>query len=351
MRIALVSTMRTAVPPPKTGSVELIVGLLAQELHRRGHEVTVFAPGDSQVPTRLKSILPTGYHHDASIWDWHLAEFMQLGLAYAHAGEFDIIHSHVYCYALPFTRLVKTPTVHTFHICPTPDFIRFCAMYPDQSYVLISDFQREFFQGLPIAGMVHNGIDTGAFPFRAEPGKYLVYLGDFRADKGPLEAIRCARRTGIPIRLAGPDSEYFQSVIKPEVDGRSVVYVGEVDHAGKVALLADAFALLFPLRGLEACPLVLLESLACGTPVLAFRRGPAPELIVEGVGGFLVNDDDELVAAVSRLEQLDRAAVRRRAVEHFNVSRMVDDYLSIYERVIAQNEASTILPKTRSAEK
>src|SRR6266545_359732 len=173
MRIGLISTMRTAVPPPKTGSVELIVGLLAHGLQLRGHEVTVFAPGDSTVGGRLISVLPTGYHHDATIWDWHLAEFMQLGAAYARAGEFDVMHSHVYCYALPFTQLVRTPTVHTFHICPTPEFVRYCSMFPTQAYVLISDFQRTFFGDLSIAGMVHNGIDTAAFPFASEPGDYL----------------------------------------------------------------------------------------------------------------------------------------------------------------------------------
>jgi glycosyltransferase involved in cell wall biosynthesis len=335
MRIGLISTMRTAVPPPKTGSVELIVGLLAEELGRRGHDVTVFAPGDSRVSARVLSILPTGYHHDPTIWDWHLAEFMQLGLAYAHANEFDVIHSHVYCYALPFTRLVSTPTVHTFHICPTPDFVRFSALHPGQSYVLISDFQRQFFAGVPIAGVVHNGIDTAAFPFTSTHGRYLVYLGDFRPDKGPLEAIRCAREAGVPIRLAGPESDYFRTAIKPEVDGRNVQYVGEVDHAGKVDLLVNALALMFPGRGLEACPLVLLEALACGTPVLALAQGPVPEIVGQGVGGFFVDDADQLAKALNRVEQLDRATIRQRAVECFDVSRMVENYLNIYQQAIA----------------
>src|SRR2546428_12391115 len=144
MRIALVSTQRTAVPPERSGSVELAVGLMAEGLIRRGHDVTVFGPGDSQVSGRVLSVLPVGYGHDRTIWDWRLAEFVRLGLAYEHASEFDVISSHVYCYALPFTRLVRTPTVHTFHICPTPDFVRFCGMYPEGSYVLVSEFQRPF---------------------------------------------------------------------------------------------------------------------------------------------------------------------------------------------------------------
>ncbi len=330
MRIGLVSTMRTAVPPPRTGSVELVVGLLAEELTRRGHDVTVFAPGDSEVAGRLVSVLERGYHHDSTIWDWQLTEFMQLGRAYEHAAELDVISSHVYCYALPFSRLVRTPTVHTFHICPTPDFVRFCRLYPEGSYVLISEFKRGFFAGVPIAGVVPNGIETSAFPFREHPGDYLAYIGDFRADKGPLEAIRAAREAGVPIRLAGPDSDYFRQVIEPELDGSAVEYVGEVDHDGKVELLVNALAMVFPLKGLEACPLVLLESMACGTPVLATVNGPVPEIVDPPVGGLCV-DDAELVPALERIAGLDRRAVRALAVERFDVSRMVDGYLRVFE--------------------
>lgn len=341
MRIGLISTQRTAVPPPKTGSVELIVYLMAEELTRRGHEVVVFAPQDSRVSTRLLSVLPTGYHHDPTIWNWKLAEFMQLGLAYEHAAEFDVISSHVYCYALPFTRLVRTPTVHTFHICPPPDFVRFCRRYPEGSYVLLSEFQREFFPDVPIAGVVPNGIDTASFPFNPTPGNYLVYLGDFHPGRGPLESIRCARAAAVPIRLAGRESEYFHEVIKPELDGRDVEYVGEVDHAGKVSLLKEALALIFPVIGLEACPLVLLESMACGTPVVALGRGPTPEIVQQHVGGIHVDDFPALTKAVGRMASIDRTAVRRLAVERFDVARMVDDYIRIFEKTLGGGSLSS----------
>lgn len=342
MRIGLVSTLRTAVPPPKSGSVELIVGLMAEELARRGHDVTVFATGDSRLATRVLSILPTGYHHDETIWDWRLAEFMQLGLAYERAGEFDVINSHVYCYALPFSRLVATPTVHTFHICPTPDFVRFCRMHPEGVYVLVSAFQREFFADVPIARVIHNGIDTRAFPFNPEPGKYLAYLGDFRPEKGPLESIRCARAAGIPIRLAGPQSEYFERVIRPEVDGRDVEYVGEVNSQGKVSLLSGALALLFPVQGLEACPLVLLESLACGTPVLGIGRGPLPEIVPHGIAGILVDSLEGLGEQLGQIGKLDRRVVRQVAVDRFDVSRMVDDYVTLFDRVVGTRRSARV---------
>jgi glycosyltransferase involved in cell wall biosynthesis len=314
--------------------VELIVALMAEELARRGHKVTVFAPGDSRVSTQVISVVPTGYHHDSTIWNWKLAEFLQLGMVYERASEFDVISSHVYCYALPFTRLVATPTVHTFHICPPPDFVRFCRMYPDGIYILLSEFQRQFIADVPVAGVIPNGIDTASFSFNPKSGKYLAYLGDFRPSKGPLESIRCAHAAGIPIKLAGPESKYFHDTIKPRLDGRNVEYVGEVDHHGKVSLLSEALALIFPVRGLEACPMVLLESMACGTPVVALRHGPIPEIVKQGVGGIHVDDPSELPNAITQIKKLNRSVVRRFAIDQFDVSRMVDDYLQIFERAI-----------------
>ena len=334
MRIALVSTQRTAVPPKCASSIELVVGLIADELLNRGHDVTLFAAGDSKTRARLVATIDKGYTHDPTVWEWQTAEIMQMGTVYARASEFDIIHSHVYCYAIPFASLVRTPTIHTFHHAPTPDVLRFCAMNPDQFYVAISYFQSQMFNNVPIAGIVHNGIDSRSFPFSTRSGRYLVYLGNFSAAKGPLEAVRCARKAGIPIRLAGPYSEYFENVIKPELDGQSVDYVGELDHQGKIDLLVNALALVFPSRDLEAFGLVMIEAMACGTPVLALAQGPGPEIVGHGVGGLIVGDPNELSRAINKIHRLDRARVRRRAVEHFDVSRMVDGYLEIYQRAL-----------------
>jgi glycosyltransferase involved in cell wall biosynthesis len=339
MRIALVATQRTSVPPERSGSVELVVDLMARDLIRRGHEVTVFGTQDSRVPGRVLSVLATGYYHDQTVWDWRLAEFMQLGLVYEHADEFDVINSHVYCYALPFTRLVRTPTVHTFHICPTPDFVRFCRRYREGSYVLLSEFQRQFFGGLPVAGIVPNGIDTASFSFSPEPGRYLAYMGEFGPEKGTLEAIHCARASGIPLRLAGRENPYFHGVVKPEL-GRGVEYVGELGHEDKVALLGSALALLFPGRAPEACPLVVLEAMACGTPVLGFAGGPVPGLAPPGVGGMYGDDLDALASAAQQIATLDRAAIRCLAVERFDVSRMVDAYLEVFDRALEGAPAS-----------
>jgi glycosyltransferase involved in cell wall biosynthesis len=332
MKIALVSTQRTAVPPPRSGSVELIVGLLAAELARRGHEVTVFAPGGSAVAGRVVSLLPAGYHEDPEVWDWELAEFMQLGLVYERAAEFDVIHSHAYCYALAFTGLVRTPTVHTFHICPTPDFVRYCGMHPEGRYVVLSEFQRRFLDGIQVEAIVPNGIETRSFPWSDRTGGYLAFLGDLREDKGPLAAVALSQESGIPLRLAGRETPWSRGVLARLIDGRHIEYVGELDHDGKAELLAGALALVFLSPGHEACPLVLLESMACGTPVLALNRGPVPELVTEGVTGFYADDLRELFERAGDVETLDRGAIRRSAVERFDVARMTDDYLDLFAR-------------------
>ena len=335
MKIALVSTQRTAVPPPRSGSVELIVGLLAAELARRGHEITVFAPGGSAAAGQVVSLLPAGYHEDPDVWDWELAEFMQLGLVYERAGEFDVIHSHAYCYALAFAGLVATPTVHTFHICPTPDFVRYCGMHPEGRYVVLSEFQRRFLGEIRVEAVVPNGIETSSFPWSDRTGDYLAFLGDLREDKGPKDAIALSRQSGIPLRLAGRESTWFREVLRPEIDGRQIEYMGELDHRGKSELLAGALALVFLSPGFEACPLVLLEAMACGTPVLALDRGPVPELVTEGVTGFYADDLRGLLGRTDALGELDRSAIRRTAVERFDVARMADDYLALFSRAFA----------------
>ena len=246
-----------------------------------------------------------------------------------------MIHSHSYIYALPFSRLVGTPVVHTLHISPTPDFVRFCRQHPDDSYVLISRAQQRTFEDVPVAGVVHNGIDIDAFAFGATPAGYLAFIGDIRPDKRPLDAIRVAREAGVPIHLAGPESQYFADAVKPLVDGRSVVWRGELDHAAKVELLSGAVAtIFFPAFG-ESCPLVVLESMACGTPVLSIDAGPVPELVAQDIGGVWVEEMPQMAAALERAAALDRRAVRAYAVERFSVARMVDEYVAIYRRALA----------------
>jgi glycosyltransferase involved in cell wall biosynthesis len=332
MRIALISTAGNAIPPVGNGSIELTVGLLAEGFVERGHDVTVFAPGASRVAGRLVSVFERGYVDDETIWDWQLADTAQVAAALERAAEFDVISSHAYCSAVPFGRLVSTPLTHTFHIGPTPDWARLCALYAEGHYILVSEPQRELLPVEP-AAVIPNGIDTSAFPFSAEPGRYLVFLGSFTEDKAPLAAIRLAREAGVPIRLAGPDSDYYRELVAPEVDGVDVEYVGEVGHDEKAELLRDALALVFPSEGFEAFGLVLVEAMACGTPVLARPRGAAPELVEEGVTGFLAEDFSQLAPRVGELAALDRTRIRQIAEERFDAAHMVERYLELFAQL------------------
>ena len=332
MRIGLISTARGVIPPVGSGSIELMVGLLAEGFVARGHDVTVFAPGASRVAGRLESIFERGYMDEDDVWDWQLAEMAQVAAALERAADFDVLSSHAYCYAVPFGRLVRTPLTHTFHISPTPDWARLCALHPEGNYVLVSEAQRELLPVQP-AAVIPNGIDTSSFSFSAEPGRYLAFLGDFTEDKAPLAAIRLARDAGVPIRLAGPDSDYYREVIAPEVDGVDVEYVGEVGHEEKAELLRDALALVFPSVGFEAFGLVLVEAMACGTPVLARPRGAAPEIVEEGVTGFLAEDFSELAGRIGEVAALDRTRIRRVAEERFDAAHMVERYLDLFEQL------------------
>jgi glycosyltransferase involved in cell wall biosynthesis len=332
MRIGLISTARGPVPPVASGSIELMVGLLAEGFVARGHDVTVFAPGGSRVAGRLDSIFERGYMEDDDVWDWQLAETAQVAAALERAGDFDVLSSHAYCYAVPFARLVATPITHTFHISPTPDWARLCALHPEGHYVLVSEPQRELLPVEP-AAVIPNGIDTAAFPFSAEPGRYLAFLGSFTEDKAPLAAIRLAREAGVPIRLAGPECDYYREVVAPEVDGVEVEYVGELGHAEKAEFLRDALALVFPSEGFEAFGLVLVEAMACGTPVLARPRGAAPEIVQDGVTGFLAENFSALAPRVAEITALDRTRIRQIAEERFDAAQMVDRYLELFAQL------------------
>ncbi len=289
MRIALVSTQRSSVPPSRASSVELVVSLLADELARRGHDVTLFATGDSAAAGyRVASLLPRGYLHDPSIWDWQLAEFMQLGRVFEQADQFDVIHSHVYCYALPFVRFTTTPVVQTLHIGPTPDFARYCRLVPECANVLLSQFQRSLFDDAPVAGVVRHGIDTKAFAFSPEVGQYLAFIADWRPEKGALEAIRVARSARIPIRLAGPRNDYFESVVRPEVDGEMVTYVGELDHAGKVDLLGGALGTVFFPVPREPFGLVMIESMPAARRCCRSAGAPCPRSSARHAGSWWI---------------------------------------------------------------
>lgn len=336
LRIAQVGPVATSIPPPRSSSVELMTSLLTEGLVARGHRVTLFATGTSSTAASLHATFPRGYAEDTSMWPWEACELLNLAAAVERAGDFDVIHYQAMYWpmSVPFTRLVSTPIVQTLHHAPSAPEVALWSRYPEAPFVAISDEQARLLAGLNVVGVVRHGIDTDVFTFRATPDDYLVFLGRFTEGKGVLQAIEVARLTGMRLILAAAENDYYRQEIASHVDGTNVVYAGEVDHAGKVALLGGARALLYPVQSGEPFGLVLAEAMACGTPVAALDRGAVRELVQEGVTGGIFASLEALVSGLPRVLALDRAQVRATAVARFGIDRMVDEYVNVYTRLI-----------------
>lgn len=335
LRIAQVGPVATSTPPPKSGSIETITSLLTEGLVARGHDVTLFATGDSVTSAKLHGVFAKGYWEDLTLWPWDLCELMNLAAAVERAAEFDVIHVQAAYYpmSLAFARLCPTPLIQTLHHAPTPDEVRIWSRYPEVPFVAISREQEAGLRGLNVIDVVLHGIDTGAFAFRDRPDDYLLFLGRFEARKGVLQAIEIAHRVGIRLVLAAAEEDYYQEEVAPHVDGERVVYFGEADHDAKVELLGGARALLYPVQASEPFGLVLAEAMACGTPVAALARGAVREIVEDDVTGVAFDDLDQMVEGLGRVLGLDRRRVRERAVARFGAERMIDEYQAVYRRV------------------
>jgi glycosyltransferase involved in cell wall biosynthesis len=342
MRIAQVAPLWERVPPPAYGGIELVVGLLTDELVRRGHEVTLFASGDSITQAKLESVHPQALRLDPNVKEYGIYEMLQLSRVYERAGEFDIIHSHMGCSALPYANLVKTPTVHTLHGVFTPDNEKMFVHARSQPYISISNAQREPRLNLNCVATVYNGIDPSIYEFHQEPQDppYLAFVGRISPEKGPHLAIEIAKRSGWHLKMAGKvdvvDVEYFEQEIKPQIDGKQIEYMGEANHEQKSALMGGAVATLFPITWREPFGLVMVESMATGTPVIAMALGSTPEVIAHGQTGFLCNNVEEFIAAIAKANQLNRYACRQHVLNHFSVQRMTDGYEAVYQQMLTQ---------------
>ncbi|HEY9667218.1 MAG TPA: glycosyltransferase family 4 protein [Coleofasciculaceae cyanobacterium] len=340
MRIAQVAPLWERVPPPAYGGTELVVSLLTDELVRRGHEVTLFASGDSLTLAKLESIHPRAIRNDDTVKEYGIYEMLQLSKVYERAQEFDIIHSHVGCAALPYANLVKTPTVHTLHGVFTPDNEKMFAQARNQPFVSISDTQREPRLKLNYAATVYNGININTYKFYPEPQNppYLAFLGRLSPEKGAHLAIAIAKRSGWHLKMAGKidvvDRHYFEQEIKPHIDGKQIEYLGEANHAQKCELMGGAVATLFPITWREPFGLVMIESMATGTPVIAMKLGSTSEVIAHGRTGFLCKSVDECVAAIDKVAQFNRSACREHVQSHFSVQRMADGYEAVYQQIL-----------------
>jgi glycosyltransferase involved in cell wall biosynthesis len=333
LRIAELAPVAMPVRPGEGDSIEQLVSLLTEELVRRGHEVTLFAVGDSVTTADLRSYYAHGYRDTDELWDWRVPETLNASWAFEQASAFDVMHSHAYHFALPFTRFVSTPVVHTYHVQLGPEVVEGFRRYPDTQLVAISEFQRSELEGFDHVPVIHNGIDAGAFPFSAEGGDYLAFLGRMIPSKGAAEAVRVARELDFPLIMAGPSTDWFEREVRPAIGDPLIRYEGPIDAAGRDELLGGAAALLYPITYPEPFGLVMVEAMACGTPVAAFGVGAVPEIVEQGVGGCWVPRGGSRGVAVQRGVQIDGRRVRVAGVERFDYRRMVDAYERLYRRL------------------
>ncbi|MDP5338150.1 MAG: glycosyltransferase family 4 protein [Nodularia sp. (in: cyanobacteria)] len=338
MKIAQVAPLWERVPPPSYGGIELVVSHLTDELVRRGHEVTLFASGDSQTLADLKAVYPLALRLDKYVQDYAGYETLELSQVYQHAAEFDIIHSHVGIAALPLASLVSTPTVHTLHNSFTQDNQKVFRYHYQQPYVSISKAQRQI--KLNYVATVYNGIETNDYPFIAQPQEpqYLAFLGRFSPEKGPQQAMAIAKQTGWRLKMAGKvdigDAQFFEQEIVPHIDGQQIEYLGEINHAAKAELLGNAAITLFPINWQEPFGLVMIESMATGTPVIAMNLGSVSEVIVHGETGFICQTYKEMATMIPAALALNRQACRKHIENNFSVNHMVNGYEAVYNQII-----------------
>jgi glycosyltransferase involved in cell wall biosynthesis len=347
MRIAQLAPTYESVPPSTYGGTELVVSLITEELVRRGHDVTLYASGNSSTSARLRSVIPEHLRYGDTRDGLRHAEYLQLANAQAcfldaANGSFDIVHNQAGIEGLVLAATSRTPVLTTNHNAFVPQSQPIWDAYP-WAHNSLSRASAATFPEQGARPPIHHGIDVASFTFGDRPEGYLLFLGRFMREKGAAAAIEAATRAGRPLILAGKvdpaDAEHFASSIEPAIDGASIRYVGEAGTHAKQRLLAGADALLFPIDWDEPFGLVMIEALASGTPVIGFRRASVPEVIEEGVTGFVVDDVAGMAEAICRLGEIDRSTCRAIAERRFDVSRMVDAYEEAYSAVVGSATA------------
>ncbi len=335
MRVAVLSPVWFPVPPSGYGGIEWIVSLLADGLADAGHEVTLFASGDSHTRARLDAVFATAPSERIGQTFWELQHAVN---CFRQHDRFDVIHDHTGLLGLALGAQLPTPLVHTVHGPLTGEpgelYERVVGMSPRGKLVSLSMNQRLPKPDLPWLANVPNALDLSVYPYRHERGDYLLFLGRMSPDKGAHRAVTIALEAGLPLKIAGKNAEpaereYFDALVRPHLNAE-IEYVGEVSHGEKVELLQHARATLFPIEWEEPFGLVMIESMACGTPVIATRYGAVPEVIDDGRTGIIVDDWRQTAEALERADALDSAVLRQEVVERFSPQRMVADYVAAY---------------------
>lgn len=349
MKIAQVSPLWESVPPKLYGGTERIVSYLTEELVRLGHDVTLFASGDSTTAARLEPICDRALRLNTGVFNRDAFLTMLMEQALGRSGEFDIIHSHLDFLGFPLARRNPTPTVATCHgRLDLPELQPVFREFEEMPIVSISDAQRKPISWANWKATVYHGLPDDLYSFHPTPGKYLAFLGRIAAEKKADHAIEVAKRTGIPLRIAAKvdptDREYFHAEIEPLLSHPLVEYLGEITDAEKNEFLGEALALVCPYDWPEPFGLVLIEALACGTPVLAYRRGSIPEVIEDNATGFVCEGVESMAAAVNRISEIDRQRCRWSFEQRFTASRMAQDYLRVYEQLLVKPHEELVKP-------
>lgn len=340
MKIAVLSTVAWRTPPRHYGPWESVASNITETLVERGHDVTLYATGDSVTNAKRKSVCPRGYEEDPGIIP-KVWESLHISNLFEEANEYDIIHNHFDFLPLTYSGMTSTPLLTTIHGFSSPGILPVYRKYNDEAfYVSISDSDRS--PDLNYTATVHHGIEIELFQFQPQPDDYLLFFGRIHPDKGVREAIQIAQACNKRLIIAGiiQDQNYYEKHVEPSLNQGKIEYIGSVGPEERNKLLGNATVLLHPIFFDEPFGLSVVESMACGTPVIAFNRGSMPELIKHGKNGFLVSDVDEAVDAVGSLGEIDRYNCRLHVEDNFTVERMVDEYEDVYEKVITQRRKS-----------
>jgi glycosyltransferase involved in cell wall biosynthesis len=341
MRIAQVAPLYESVPPKLYGGTELVVSYLTEELVRQGHDVALFASGDSTTQAKLIPICPESLRLDTKCIDQLAHHVLMLEYVFSERHNFDIVHFHIDYLHFPLSRRDQLVNITTLHgRLDIPDLGPLYQVFRDMPVVSISDAQRDPLPWANWQGTVHHGLPEDQLSIREGKGEYLAFLGRISPEKGLEEAIRIAKLVGMPLRIAAKidraDQEYFETRIKSLLNHPLIQFVGEIGYPEKNEFLGDAAALLFPINWPEPFGLVMIEAMACGTPVIAFPRGSVPEIIDPGITGFLVNDVEEAATAVKSISAINRTACRQQFERRFTARRMGEHYLALYQRLVSR---------------
>jgi glycosyltransferase involved in cell wall biosynthesis len=334
MRIAILSPISWRTPPLHYGPWESVVSVLTEALVHMDLDVTLFATGDSQTSGKLVAACPRPYSEDSSV-DPKVAECLHISEIFERAADFDIIHNNFDFLPLSYSGLVNTPVVTTIHGFSSPSIMPVYKKYNAGShYVAISESDKS--PELDYIATIHHGIDVAQFPFSGAESDYLLFFGRIHPDKGVYEAIQVAQRVGMKLVIAGiiQDQDYFTSQVEPYIDGTTVDYLGSVGPDQRADVLGQALALLHLISFDEPFGLSLIESMACGTPVIAFDRGSMPEIIRDGETGYIVRDIEGAINAVAAVETIDRSICRADVERRFTSTRMARDYVRVYEKIL-----------------